>query len=414
MKKVLIKKKCVYDIFFLFPVPLGTDRHTNIKKAETKINPAQVFLPKTAFENIHFSIVALNTLVNNMRSSNSCNLHSYIIIWMTTQKGVEVCCDAHAARQRSLFLSNLVFYTMWVTTFRPAGFKKTISAPSASTRVHTVNSEKRKRETKIHLLAFFGVHGLLCLRLLNGYFPGNRPTRVIFMCIKVKLIESRVQIHGHTFIGAHKRSNAKVKLAMFAKLTDYPSSRHKELYTTKLYQSGDHLVLGPARASTISPYRAIKILSFLEFLSYQSCNMVLPFESVGEILKCDHPNESYWPVRSCGVVCCPVQGGSNFSVSEWNFTVWPLGHLKESLRALLSNSTVCVSLFSQIFSWISQILGASGCYALVIGFPEGWDPVLIWGLWQTCISKTLYSPTCGVLFSSKVPSTNREASTQQD
>ena len=44
-------------------------------------------------------------------------------------------------------------------------------------------------------------------------------------------------------------------------------------------------------------------------------------------------------------------------------------------------------------------------YALVIGFPKGWDPGLIWGLWQTCISKTLYSPTGGVLFSSKVPST---------
>ena len=53
-------------------------------------------------------------------------------------------------------------------------------------------------------------------------------------------------------------------------------------------------------------------------------------------------------------------------------------------------------------------------YALVIGFPEGWDPGLIWGLWQTCISKTLCSPICGVLFSSEVPSTNREASTRQD
>ena len=31
-----------------------------------------------------------------------------------------------------------------------------------------------------------------------------------------------------------------------------------------------------------------------------------------EILKCDHSNESYWAVLSCGVVYHAVQGGSNF------------------------------------------------------------------------------------------------------
>ena len=30
--------------------------------------------------------------------------------------------------------------------------------------------------------------------------------------------------------------------------------------------------------------------------------VVLTFESVGEILKCDHSNESYWAVLSCGTV----------------------------------------------------------------------------------------------------------------
>jgi len=30
--------------------------------------------------------------------------------------------------------------------------------------------------------------------------------------------------------------------------------------------------------------------------------VVLPFESVDEILKCDHSNESYWAVLSCGAV----------------------------------------------------------------------------------------------------------------
>ena len=40
--------------------------------------------------------------------------------------------------------------------------------------------------------------------------------------------------------------------------------------------------------------------------------VVLTFESVGEILKCDHSNESYRAVLSCGAVYYAVQGGSNF------------------------------------------------------------------------------------------------------
>jgi len=38
---------------------------------------------------------------------------------------------------------------------------------------------------------------------------------------------------------------------------------------------------------------------------------VLTFECVDEILKCDHSNESYWAVLSCGAVYNAVQGGSN-------------------------------------------------------------------------------------------------------
>jgi len=51
--------------------------------------------------------------------------------------------------------------------------------------------------------------------------------------------------------------------------------------------------------------------------------VALTFESVGEILKCDHSNESYWAVLSCGAVYYPVQGGSNFWVCGWNSKVWP-------------------------------------------------------------------------------------------
>ena len=35
--------------------------------------------------------------------------------------------------------------------------------------------------------------------------------------------------------------------------------------------------------------------------------VVLTFESVGEILKCYHSNESYRAVLSCGAVCYAVQ-----------------------------------------------------------------------------------------------------------
>ena len=40
--------------------------------------------------------------------------------------------------------------------------------------------------------------------------------------------------------------------------------------------------------------------------------VVLHFESLDEILKCYHSNESYRAVLSCGAVYYAVQGGSNF------------------------------------------------------------------------------------------------------
>ena len=40
--------------------------------------------------------------------------------------------------------------------------------------------------------------------------------------------------------------------------------------------------------------------------------VVLTFESVDEIIKCDHSNESYGVVLSCGAVYYALQGGSNF------------------------------------------------------------------------------------------------------
>ena len=46
--------------------------------------------------------------------------------------------------------------------------------------------------------------------------------------------------------------------------------------------------------------------------------VVLTFESVDEILKCYHSNESYWAVLFCGTVYYAVQGGSNLWICGWN------------------------------------------------------------------------------------------------
>ena len=51
---------------------------------------------------------------------------------------------------------------------------------------------------------------------------------------------------------------------------------------------------------------------FLEVLFIMWYKVVLTFESVDEILKCDHSNESYCVVPSGGTVYYAVQGGSNF------------------------------------------------------------------------------------------------------
>ena len=50
--------------------------------------------------------------------------------------------------------------------------------------------------------------------------------------------------------------------------------------------------------------------------------VVLTFECVEEILKCDHSNESHWAVLSCDAVSYTVLGGSNFWVCAWNPNLW--------------------------------------------------------------------------------------------
>ena len=53
--------------------------------------------------------------------------------------------------------------------------------------------------------------------------------------------------------------------------------------------------------------------------------VVLTFESVDEILKCDHSNESYWAVLSCRTVC-RIKVGISINLNlghslEWSVTV---------------------------------------------------------------------------------------------
>ena len=55
-----------------------------------------------------------------------------------------------------------------------------------------------------------------------------------------------------------------------------------------------------------------KLLKFHVVLFIMLYKVVLPFKSVDETLVCDHSNESYWAVLSCGTVYYAVQGGSTF------------------------------------------------------------------------------------------------------
>ena len=65
--------------------------------------------------------------------------------------------------------------------------------------------------------------------------------------------------------------------------------------------------------------------------------VVLTFETFDEILKCDHSNESYWAVLSCGAVYYAVIGGSNFWVLVYSLLSVTIE------RKILSNNNTIVS-----------------------------------------------------------------------
>ena len=65
--------------------------------------------------------------------------------------------------------------------------------------------------------------------------------------------------------------------------------------------------------------------------------MVLTFGSVDKTLKCDHSNESYWAVLSCGVFIMLYKVFLTFEpVGE----IVKCGHSKESYKAVLSYGVV--------------------------------------------------------------------------
>ena len=69
--------------------------------------------------------------------------------------------------------------------------------------------------------------------------------------------------------------------------------------------------------------------------------VVLTFESVDEILKCDHSNESYWVILSCGAVYYAAQGGSTVHVTfESVDEILKCDHSNESYWVILSCGTV--------------------------------------------------------------------------
>jgi len=58
---------------------------------------------------------------------------------------------------------------------------------------------------------------------------------------------------------------------------------------------------------------------FIVVLFIMLYKVVLTFDSVDEILKYDHLDESYWAVLYRGAVYYAVQGGSHFWVCGWNY-----------------------------------------------------------------------------------------------
>ena len=80
--------------------------------------------------------------------------------------------------------------------------------------------------------------------------------------------------------------------------------------------------------------------------------LVLTFEFVDEILKCDHSNKSYWAVLSCGAVYYTVQGDSNFLVCGWNPSC---DHSNESYTEQYVPVVLFIMLYGVVLIWTKPL-----------------------------------------------------------
>ena len=79
--------------------------------------------------------------------------------------------------------------------------------------------------------------------------------------------------------------------------------------------------------------------------------VVLILESVDGIPRCEHSNESYWAVLSCGTVYYAIHCGSNFRVCGWNPKVWTFKwKLLSSTFPYKCLSHVC-NMSNSVLSW---------------------------------------------------------------
>jgi len=77
--------------------------------------------------------------------------------------------------------------------------------------------------------------------------------------------------------------------------------------------------------------------------------VILSFESVDEILKCDHSNESYWAVLCCGAVYYAVRAGS---ILESVVEILKCDHSNESYWAVLSCGAVYYAVRAGSIFWV--------------------------------------------------------------
>ena len=82
--------------------------------------------------------------------------------------------------------------------------------------------------------------------------------------------------------------------------------------------------------------------------------VVLTFETVDEILKCDQSNKSYWTVLSCGAVDNAMLGGSYFWVCRWNPKVWPFKWTLLSSTFLWCCLLHCIAWFLRLSLWMKS------------------------------------------------------------